>query len=392
MALLKQGFLGDACGKLGNVVFSRWRDLQTVRQYQPDVDDANTEAQQKQRSRMLSLLQFLKPINKTFIRFFNSSLAKATTPWAKAIKDNMPAVCSDGCVNPNLFSLGNPRYPAFEISKATYNPIIDLCSVEYKPNDLTGCNDPYPYIATSGLGKYKSVSGLPEFNTSYLSSHLPSGYFYSRFTDQVNENEFNNYWEGIWLWNMNFDTYKLASYPNPNDALTEPSYICPTNFIEGFNTVVTANPIPSEAIQWDYSQIESMWFLDLSLDIKLIELENLSAYTMISWGVALPDIKYAEFEAKEWNLSATTMQIELSEEGFNGGIVWLYAVFNDKGEQVGRFNRFYINKGTSGKEHGLFDQLFYSTYCHPTSFLLPDNFCGFCGNFYDEFLDFINKR
>ena len=70
MARIKQGFLGNASGKLGNIVFSRWRNLETARQYQPDIQDANSPEQQKQRSRMVNLLQFLKPLNKTFIKFF----------------------------------------------------------------------------------------------------------------------------------------------------------------------------------------------------------------------------------------------------------------------------------------------------------------------------------
>jgi hypothetical protein len=42
MARLKNGFLGNASGKLGNVVFAKWRDLFTVRSYQPDISDAKT--------------------------------------------------------------------------------------------------------------------------------------------------------------------------------------------------------------------------------------------------------------------------------------------------------------------------------------------------------------
>jgi len=70
MARLSNGFLGNASGKIGNVVFARWRNIFTARQYQPDIEDAKTPAQLKQRSRMVALLQFLKPLNKSFHQAF----------------------------------------------------------------------------------------------------------------------------------------------------------------------------------------------------------------------------------------------------------------------------------------------------------------------------------
>jgi hypothetical protein len=45
MARLSNGFLGTASGKIGNVVFSKWRRIDTARQYQPDIQDANSPAQ-----------------------------------------------------------------------------------------------------------------------------------------------------------------------------------------------------------------------------------------------------------------------------------------------------------------------------------------------------------
>ena len=112
MARLNNGFLGNASGKIGNVVFAKWRKIFTARQYQPEVKDANSPEQQKQRSRMVALLEFLKPINKTFIRFYNAPFSKNSTPWGKAIKDNMQGVSPDGCFNFNNLQLGEPRFPA----------------------------------------------------------------------------------------------------------------------------------------------------------------------------------------------------------------------------------------------------------------------------------------
>jgi hypothetical protein len=389
MARIKQGFLGNASGKLGNVVFSKWRNLETARQYQPDVHDANTHAQQKQRSRMVSLLQFLKPLNKTFIRFFNSSISKGSTPWAKAIQANMQAVNDEGCIIPENFTLGNPKYPPFEITDVTYNPFIDLCSVDYKPTDLSGWNDPYPYIMTSVLGQYKSKSGLPEFDIRYPACYLPPGHFFCSYYDENFEHVFDNWWDGFWLWCMYFDTYDLERTINPNHALTEPIYSRPTSLIEGFNTDITVNPVPVEAFTWEYVQREKKWYLVFKIDIKKTQLVNPKDYTIIFWSVSLQNSEHKQHNAIEWNLSEPIKEFELGEEGFNGSIIGLYALYTNKGEQAGCFNRFYINRGSDGREYPYYEQLFECNYGHPVSFILKGNQCGFCGNLDEMFSDFI---
>ena len=42
MAKVMNGFLGDAIGKLGNVVFRKWNSMITASQYQPNVKNPNT--------------------------------------------------------------------------------------------------------------------------------------------------------------------------------------------------------------------------------------------------------------------------------------------------------------------------------------------------------------
>ncbi|MEI7595596.1 MAG: DUF6266 family protein [Bacteroidota bacterium] len=390
MARLKQGFLGNASGKLGNVVFSKWKDLQTVRQYQPDVQDANSPEQQKQRSRMVALLQLLKPLNKNFIKFFNSPVSKGSTPWATAISDNMNAIAPDGCFIPENFSLGKPKYSPINISDVIYNPFIDLCTVRYKPTDLSGFNDPYPYIGTSVLGKYESGAVLHEFDTRHQLCYLPEGSFFCSFYDDSHEHVFENWWGHGWLWLMYYDTYNIESYFNPNNGLTEPANFQPVSIIEEFNTKIAENPVPADAIHWEYQQKDGKWFLVVSVDIKKTQIKKPADYNIRFWSLTLQDGKYSQSEATEWNLSNTTYKAELIDSIARKASVHLYSVHKKDGEQVGRFNRFYINKDVEGKEHPYFDQLFNSCYAHPVSFILPDNQCGFCGSFTELFSDFIN--
>ena len=65
MATVKNGFLGDAIGKLGNVVFRKWNSLITASKYQPMVNNPNSSAQQLQRLRIKNLALSLQPFKST---------------------------------------------------------------------------------------------------------------------------------------------------------------------------------------------------------------------------------------------------------------------------------------------------------------------------------------
>src|SRR3989339_1265919 len=183
MARLNNGFLGNASGKIGNVVFAKWRDIYTARQYQPDVHDANSPAQKKQRSRMVALLQFLKPLNKNFIKMFNTSLAKGSTPWAVAIKANMSGVSPEGCFPLQNLRLGNPTIPPLDLSEIVYNPFIDCLSFKYGPLPHPNPQNPFPLMAVSVLGKYASENGVHEFDIRHPKCFFPYGRFWCSYYD-----------------------------------------------------------------------------------------------------------------------------------------------------------------------------------------------------------------
>lgn len=380
MAKLKQGFLGNAAGKLGNVVFSKWRDIQTVRQYQPDVKDANSEAQQKQRNRMVSLLQFLKPLNKNFIQFYNSAESKGTTPWAKAIKDNMPAVNSDGCIIPEDFSLGNPKYPPFDVINATYNPFIDLCQIDYKPRDLTGRKDPYPLIGTSVLGLYDIDDGIPSFNVNHPMCFLPPGHFFCEFEDQAYVYIYDNYFSQGWLWFYYHDQYDNRSCNNPNEGLTKPVYFKPEPLVKDFNMDVEDNLIPVDAITWEYKFDATNWNMVLNFDKSKAFIEDSENYSIRLWALAMQDDSKEITDSIDWSLTSNTFSLEIGESGFSGSAIVMYTVIDASGKQVNRFNKFYVDKGTDGVHHDYYDQLFYTSTACPTSFTLKDNYCGIYGS------------
>jgi hypothetical protein len=389
MARIKQGFLGNASGKLGNVVFAKWRDINTARQYQPDVHDANTAAQKKQRSRMVGLLQFLKPLNKNFIKMFNTSLAKGSTPWAVAIKENMQGVSPEGCFPLQNLRLGNPTIPPMDLENVVYNPFIDCLSFKYGPFPHPTPQNPFPLTAVSVLGKYASDNDMHEFDIRHPMCMLPPGHFFCSYYDENYEHVFDNWFSGGMFWFMYFDTYDIESIYNPNNGLSEPTYFEPVSKVEGFNTKIKENPVPREAITWEYVIREGKTSLVFSVDYKKTTLKNPKEYTAILWGVALHDGKHEQSDPIEWDLSNKSHSIEISDSIAKGSFIILYSVLHKTGEQVGRFNKFYINKNSEGKEIPYFNQLFDTGYGYPASFVLSGNQCGFCGNIDELFSDFI---
>ncbi|HBX51348.1 MAG: hypothetical protein A2275_18385 [Bacteroidetes bacterium RIFOXYA12_FULL_35_11] len=389
MARINQGFLGNASGKLGNVVFAKWRDLQTAHQYQPDIHDANSPAQKKQRSRMVTLLQFLKPLNKNFIKFFNSSIAKGSTPWAVAIKQNMSGVPESGCFPLNNLRLGKPNLPSFEIIEATYNPFIDLTTVRYVPNLPVSSQNPFPYLCCAVLGQYKTTDGSIKFDIRHLLSENPVGIFLCSYYSGGHEHAFENIWSHGRMWFIYYDTFDIEGHYDPIPNLSEPSDFTPVSIVEGFNVDIPDDLVPLDAFSWKYEKKADKWYLILSIDIKKTKIKKPADYTIIFWGVALRDSKHEQSEPMEWNLKNTTKEIELGDKGFDGSILGLYSLFTTEGEQVSRFNRFYISKDTDDKEHPYFDQLFDCCYAFPTSFILDGNQCGFCGSIDELFSDII---
>jgi hypothetical protein len=380
MARVTNGFLGDAIGKLGNVVLRKWKTTITAAKYQPNVQDANSPAQKKQRSRMVSLLQFLKPLNKNFIRAFNSHYCINSTPWAKAIQDNMPFVAADGTFLLKNLQLGKPENHTIQLSGISYNPFIDQIHISYQPPVLPSQKSSFPYNAVSVLGKYKSEQGAIEFDTRHLLCCNPEGAWYCYLSDEVESGHYLNWWEGGRLWLLLDETDRWKTASNPFHNISVPAYFETEPLIKDFNTNVKVNLVPVDAISWAYKQGSNNWYLDLNIDFQKTKLKNPANFTIKIWGVGFFNNSSTLSGPDEWDLQESQYEVILGENGLQGSAICLYAVYNNKGVQVSCFNRFYINKGTDNVAYPLFDQLFICNYSHPSSFVLSGEQCGFCGN------------
>lgn len=392
MARVNNGFLGDAIGKLGNVVFRKWKTMITASKYQPDIQDANTPAQKKQRSKMVALLEFLKPINKSFIRLYNAPYTKESTPWAKAIKDNMCNVTPEGGFNFKALKLGEPRYPAPEIKNPTYNPFTDQVHFKYNPSGILPHSESLPYHVTSVLGKYANPEGQHEFDVRHLVCELPDDEFWCSTYDGYEETVYTNFWHHGLLWFIYYDTYNEKIRQHPYEDISAPAYFEAVPILEGFNTNIKKNLVPPKAITWEYRHESDNWYLKFTIDFSKTKLKNPADYTLIFWGVGLAKGEHSQAGPFEWDLQESTYEITLGEHGLPGSAILLYAIFNNKDEQVSCFNRIYIDKGSDDKTYPYFEQLFLCNYSHPASFILSGDQCGFSGNIKELFADFISLK
>ena len=334
---------------------------------------------------MTVLLQFLKPLNKSFIRSYNSLYCKNSTPWAKAIKDNMPSVSPDGCFSLKNLQLGEPRYPAPEIFNPTYNPFIDQVHFKYRASGIQPQTESFPYHITSVLGKYASPEGQHEFDIRHLLCMLPDDEFWCSTYDGYEETVYINFWHHGLLFFIYYDTYNEKVYQNPFENISAPAYFEAVPIIKGFNTNIPENLVPVNAITWQYIQRDNKWYLVFTIDFSKTTLKNPANHVLLFWGVGLTNGSSHQSEAKEWDLANSTFESELGPNGFHGSIISLYTITNKHGKQVSRFNRIYIDKGSEGDTYPYFDQLFICNYSCPASFILSGDQCGFCGNIDDMF-------
>ncbi|MFH0865777.1 MAG: DUF6266 family protein [Bacteroidota bacterium] len=389
MARVNNGFLGDAIGKLGNVVFRKWKTMITASKYQPDIQDANSPAQQKQRSKMVALLEFLKPINKSFIRFYNAPYTKESTPWAKAIHDNMSGVTPELSFDIRNLKLGEPRHPAPEIIRPIYNPFIDQVHFKYNPSGILPHSESLPYHVTSVLGKYANPEAQHEFDVRHLVCALPDDEFWCSTYDGYEEIVYTNFWHHGMLWFIYYDTYNEKIRQHPFEDISAPAYFEAKPLLEGFNTNIKKNLVPSKAITWGYKHESNIWYLDFNIDFAKTKLKTPADYTLIFWGVGLVINHIGQSGPFEWDLQESTYEITLGEHGLPGSAILLYAIFDKHGVQVSRFNRIYIDKGSDDKTYPYFEQLFFCNYSHPASFILTGDQCGFSGSINELFSDFI---
>jgi len=227
MARVYNGFLGDAIGKLGNVIFRKWNSMITASQYQPDVYNPKTEAQKIQRAKIKNLATTLKPFSESIIPLNFGNSQGYSTAWANCIKANYPISDNEGYINfKDLILSGGHLIPPILISNE-YDYFIDQYKIKYSvPN--TG-------QFKSGLIRITAIGSLlteKGFNNSNI-VRLPMSNTFTSYIHELDLPNYNNYYsfEGAWKYGcfwinlVKSDWLDLRAY-DPRNILNSPSQGC----------------------------------------------------------------------------------------------------------------------------------------------------------------------
>jgi hypothetical protein len=390
MAKLSNGFLGDASGKLGNVVFSKWKRIKTVRAYVGKISDANSPAQKRQRLRMSSLQSFLSPLNGTFIKMFNSNHAVNTTPWAKAIKDNMPSVDELGNIDLDNIKFGKDNLMPVKIIQSDYDPYIDRLKIKYDDPNYIASNSDFPLIACSMLGVSKKFDQPYTFNVDNLLKYMPDGYFYCEFEQANSSKTFKNFFDRGQFWLIPLADYRWDEIYESVNENTTPRPFTPLSEVEGFNTDFEYDPVPPDLLNVSFigNTYKTYLAIYLKKDLlpKLFSTKNkISLRIRLITQNGITDLNTKNLQIHDFpfieSLKVSTNII---------GLILLYNVLNDKDEQIGCFNRLYYGKDINGAVTPYFDALYKYYKTCPLSFKLDSSELGIYGNIDQLCPDFIS--
>lgn len=389
MAKLSNGFLGDASGKLGNVVFSKWKRINTARAYQGKISDANSPAQRAQRLRMSALQAFLSPLNNNFIKFFNSRFAVNSTPWAKAIKDNMPAVDELGNIDLSKITFGNNRLPAAKIISSDYDPFIDCLKIKYDYPDSMTSNSNFPLIACSMLGMSKRNDEPFSFNVDNMLKFMPSNQFYCEFEDQGGTHIFSNFFDRgqFWLIPLQDSRWDMQHQSIPDNS--SPTPFIPASEIAEFNKNFDYNPVPIEAVNLSFVDDGTKCDLIMKFNTSKIE-KGFSDKNKVSvWFRLITKTGTVDLPKQTAQISDFPLYTTITTPENVVGAIALYCTLDKDEVQLGCFNRIYHGTSPSGVKIPYFDALFDFYGANPLSFKLPAGEAAIFGNVDELLSDFI---
>jgi hypothetical protein len=389
MAILSQGFLGEAIGKLGNVVMARWRRKNIVKAYQPDPHDPQTPAQLVQRLRMKALLEILRPLNDTFIQIYNEPLSVGSTPWAIAIHQNMPAVDPTGSFDFSKFILGKSSAPALNVLNPVYDPFMDQLSADYNTGVYYLPNDDLHFIILSLIGSKSTL--LLDYDLRHPAIYLPSG----RVWCEVWFNDDDSFaYDNGWVINLMghfMGAWKLGG-PDQDPKIIDFgtwSMFNPVPVIPGWNLDITPDLLPLTALSYAYIDVGNKKALEFTYDPDKCSLKQGDGNTIEVRIKSLWDQSHGAVNQYDWptdQLSYTTIQ---DVDAFPAPYMIIWRVLDVNHNQVAKWSKFYLG------------QIFWNGYMKPdeayfksclscaASFHLAFKKCGFTGSFVTLFDYFI---
>ena len=135
MAIIKKGILGGFSNKVGNVVGSSWKGISTMRSLPSAYNDANSEAQQKQRTAFSYYSEMGSELLTSYIRPVLDPQAKRMSGYNLFVKQNLDAVAKGEIVfdeDPPIFSSG--RLCEVYLTSAEHDQGSGVLSLEWESN------------------------------------------------------------------------------------------------------------------------------------------------------------------------------------------------------------------------------------------------------------------
>jgi len=384
MARIMNGFLGDAIGKLGNVVFRKWNSMITASKYQPLVRNPNTMAQQAQRIRIKSLALALKPFKDSIIPLNFKNNNGQSTSWAEAIKANYPLVDESGkIIFQNMILSGGSMLPPV-IVRVDYNPFIDMFYIEFNLVNLPEMD--INRIRLTAVGR-KMLDN--SFNTANICK-LP---FKNKFSSYINELalpdwplnfDFNNAWsEGTLFCNIiNSPSRDVRAY-NPANIVNSPSagaYFSTDYNFNNFDFTVTDRLIMPNNFHVVIIEDDETFFIKLGID-HYSSIPGLLPDDIIN---VLPFV--LEANANQYNgpytFTAITGLVDfpLLEGDETKPFIFLYYVTNAAGVNKSTAIRFYFNLPAT---HTYTELLLMHGMAHPDSIMIHEPFTAIWGDLKD---------
>ncbi|HHV84965.1 MAG TPA: hypothetical protein GXX42_03975 [Petrimonas sp.] len=164
MATIKQGILGGFSGKVGTVVGGTWKGIHYMRSLPTSVRNPRTEAQMKQRTKFLIIINFLKPIT-PFIRTGFKAYANKQTAFNAAMSYNVSNAISGDFPDFKL------DYPNALVSRGSLLPAEDATATVAEDKmtfawaDNSGTSNAQATDKAMAL-MYNSVKGEAVFDTA----------------------------------------------------------------------------------------------------------------------------------------------------------------------------------------------------------------------------------
>jgi len=129
MAKYTGGILSGISGKVGNIVGANKQGIDTIKIYQPNVNDKKTPAQLLHRDKILNINNFLNPLKSEFIKPVRDIFYKKQSGYNSFISDNLSLFANQYPEPPDNLNFTPGNMPFTPISNVTYNAFAQTFEV-----------------------------------------------------------------------------------------------------------------------------------------------------------------------------------------------------------------------------------------------------------------------